>query len=406
MKTIFNFLFIGIIGFSSLQAQSLQEWIALGLANSPSTASQKARITAAEKAYESAFEWPETTLGLSGIEWMPNDWSPYFRPTISLSQEIPWFKTKSIKQASARASLDLEKANASLVRIELVRQISNQYIELQYLNQQQDLVVNHQEKLQGIYENLLFKLEAGQASAWEVLLLENEMEDIKAQLQKIDFQRKAQESAFFLLVDSPRQELQLDSLRFTPAKISHEIGHHPALEELDAQQAELESSQQELQLDYAPKLSVGIHYEAAMPVEPTYLTHDMFTPQIGLRFPLLANRKKAKESRIAAQKESLKMESQARQNELNRELLQTQSSLYELETDWHTAQKNIENTEEAIYLLWSEFEAHKINYQEVARIQTQLLEKKQSQLAILKSYEQLKANLQYLITEFPKNKNP
>lgn len=403
MRSFFLYILLLVIGFPLLQAQSLDHWLEVGLENSPSVRTQEAKIKAAEQAYATAYEWPETHIEVSAIEWMPNDWSPYFRPTVSLSQDLPWFGTQKIKKELVAAAVHSQQAETQLIEADLIQKISNQYVELQFLNEKKGLLVAYLEKLESIQENLLFKLESGQASAWEAMLLENELREAKAEIQKIHHQMDRTEDLFFLLVDSDKGNLHLDKMEFTPTQTQLEIGNHPALAGLEAQKLELETSKKQLKLDYAPKLSVGIHYEAAMPVEPTYVTHDMIMPSIGMSLPLWTNRKKAKENQIDYQQEVLEAESLERKNLLQQELNRTQNQLFDRQTDYEILEESIANTEEVINLLWSEYEANKVNYQEISRIQTQLIEKKIAQLESLKSYQQLKIYLQYLLTNTTEN---
>ena len=399
MKSILIFSLFFFLAISFSFSQNIEHWVELGLQNSPNSAAQQAKINAAEKAMESVYEYPETQLQVSAIEWMPNDFSPYFRPTISLSQDLPWFGTKKTKKKIAQAEINSQQSIAKTVEAELIQKIKSQYIELQHFNDKTDLLENYKESLDAIHENLLIKLESGQAAAWEVILLENEINNAKAEIKKSAYQFKQQKKFFQLLIGAETENIQLDSLVLKPVENVQEIKNHPTLANLKAEQNQLEAGKKEIDLNYAPKLNVGIHYEAAMPVEPTYVTHDMLMPTLGVSFPLFNNKKKSKKSFVNAQQQAISADIEKEKNRLNQELISTQNSLYEFQTDWETNQENIQNTEDALELLWKEYEANNINFQDIIRVQTQLIEMNLAQISAIKNHNQLQTYLVYLLTD-------
>ncbi len=399
MKSIIIFSLFFLLAISFSFSQNVEHWVELGLKNSPTSTAQQAKINATEKAMESAYEYPETQLQISAIEWMPNDLSPYFRPTISLSQDLPWFGTKKTKKEIAQAKINSQQSIAKTIEAELTQKIKSQYIELQHFKEKTILLENHKENLSAIHDNLLIKLESGQTAAWEVILLENEINNATAEIKKSAYQFKQQKKYFELLIGTEAKNLQLDSLSLKPVENINEIQNHPNIVNLKTEQNQLEAEKKQINLDYSPKLSVGIHYEAAMPVEPTYVTHDMIMPTLGLSFPLFANKKKSKKSLINAQQQAISADIESEKNRLNQELISTKNNLFELQTNWETKQENIKNTEDVLELLWTEYEANNINFQDIIRVQTQLIEMSLEQLSEVKNHNQLQTYLIYLLTD-------
>lgn len=381
------------VGYS----QSMSYWVEVGLKNSPTKSAQQAKIAAAELAAESIYEWSETNIQLSAIEWMPNDISPYFRPTVSISQDIPWFGTSKTKESIASATIDSQKAQAEVVLASLTQQIKEKYIELQYLNAKIELLENHIEALNSLSDNLIIRLEAGQASAWEVILLENESNDAKGEVLKTKHTITQQKQIFELLVGAPIVDLQLDTLELIQEKLLNEIGKHPILLSLEAEQKELEASKKQLDLEYAPKLNVGIHYEAAMPIEPTYLSHDMIMPSIGLSLPIWTNKKKSKQNLVNLQQQALASQIDLEKSKIIQEIALTEDALYGLKINWKTKETSIENIQDARELLWREYEANKVNFQEINRLETQLIKTELEQLESCKLYNQQQIYLEYLL---------
>lgn len=399
MKSIIIFSLFFLLAISFSFSQNVEHWVELGLKNSPTSTAQQAKINATEKAMESVYEYPETQLQISAIEWMPNDLSPYFRPTISLSQDLPWFGTKKTKKEIAQAKINSQQSIAKTIEAELTQKIKSQYIELQHFKEKTILLENHKENLSAIHDNLLIKLESGQTAAWEVILLENEINNATAEIKKSAYQFKQQKKYFELLIGTEAKNLQLDSLSLKPVENINEIQNHPNIVNLKTEQNQLEAEKKQINLDYSPKLSVGIHYEAAMPVEPTYVTHDMIMPTLGLSFPLFANKKKSKKSLINAQQQAISADIESKKNRLNQELISTKNNLFELQTNWETKQENIKNTEDVLELLWTEYEANNINFQDIIRVQTQLIEMSLEQLSEVKNHNQLQTYLIYLLTD-------
>lgn len=390
---------IGLLFFTNLSsyAQSMEHWVEIGLENSPTSHLQKVRLEAVEQTLESAYEWGETHIELSAAEWMPNDLSPYFRPTVSISQDIPWFGTRKAKEAMAKATIDSEKAKNSLIIAELKQRIKEQYVELQYLNVRTELLEKHKEELESLSDNLLIKLEAGQASAWEVILLENEINEVKAALLRTQYALPKQKELFELLIGIQIDSLEVEPLKMQATQALNEIGKHPIISGLEAEQKELEASKKQLDLDYAPKLNVGMHYEAAMPVEPTYLTHDMIMPSIGFSIPIWTNKKKSKQKLVNLQQQTLDAEIELERNRLTSELQKTKNALYGLEVSWNTKTSSIQNIQDARELLWREYEANKVNLQEITRLEAQLIQMELEQLETNRTYNQQQIYLDFLL---------
>lgn len=396
MKRIFLYSVI-LLGFGQFSfGQSQEHWINIGLENSPTGKVQEAKIKTAEQMAKTAFEWPETQIQVSAIEWMPNDLSPYFRPTVSLTQEIPWFGTEKSKRKLAESTVNLQKSSATNIQAELRQKIGYQYVELQYLEEKSKLLNDHFSQLEAIYDNLLVKLEAGQTAAWEVIILENEINTINSEIKKSEFIFNRQKEIFELLVGSEIKNIELDSLQLIPSEDLKTIEKHPLLDNLEAQKEELTASKDVLKIDYSPKLSVGIHYEAAMPVEPTYVTHDMLMPTLGLSFPLFANKRKAKKKYIEYQESGISAEIEEQKNLLQQELVTAKNNLFTYQTQMQMLEQNIQNTEDAIELMWREYEANKIGFQEITRIQEKKIQFSIEHLEALKEYNQVQVYLKYL----------
>lgn len=393
-------LLIGLLFYTYFSfGQSVEHWVEVGLKNNPTTKAQEAKIKAFENAVESSYEWAETNIQLSAIEWMPNDLSPYFRPTISISQDIPWMGTRKTKERIANARVRSQKAQSELLITDLRQRIKEQYLELQYLHAQVNLLEKHKEELEGLSENLLIKLESGQSSAWEVILLENEVNEINGALNAAQYNIKNKKVLFELLIGSPVENIELDPLEFHTQEQLIERGEHPIIAILKAEKNELEVSKKQLDIDYAPKLNVGIHYEAAMPVEPTYLTHDMIMPTLGFSIPIWTNKKKSKQNLVNLQQESLEAQIEVEKHKLEQEIHKVQGSLNGLEINWQTKKSSIQNILDVRELLWKEYEANKVSFQEITRLETQLIKIELEQLETIKTYQQQQIYLDYLLTD-------
>src|SRR5690625_1398567 len=94
---------------------------------------------------------------------------------------------------------------------------------MQLLNQKNSFLEKHKENLEDIYDNLLIRLESGQSSDWEIILLEDEINQAQADIKKneVDFKRQTQN--FELLIGSKVENITLDSLEMMSLEISEQI---------------------------------------------------------------------------------------------------------------------------------------------------------------------------------------
>lgn len=399
MKTTLTICLIFCLNLHLAFGQSMNHWVEVGLKNSPTTAVQQAQIEAAEKAAESTYEWPETHFEFSAIEWMPNSFSPHFRPTASLSQDLPWFGTRKTKEKMASAEINYQKTNAQATACKLIEKIQEQYINLQHLQEKANLLEEHTEHLELALESLLMKLEAGDAGAWEVVLLENDINEAAADIKKTRYQLDQEKRGFQLLIGSKIENLKLDSLKLQKAEVSAAPEEHPNLRSLEAKREELSATKDQITIDYAPKLNIGIHYEAAMHTEPSFVMHDMLMPTVGVSFPLWTNKKKAKKELIKYQEQAINAEIKKEENRLNQEVIAAQENIFKLKTDWETQEKNIKNTQDALDLLWVEYEANRVSFKELHHIEAELISLYLNQLEAIKDYNQAQAYLTYLLAE-------
>lgn len=391
-----NILLFLFLNSPILFAQSKEDWINKAMENNPNILALEAKMKELSKSGETLYEWAATQIDFSVIEWTPKDINPYYRPTLSISQEIPWFGTRKSKQANFQAQYAYQDMSNKQWKALLVKEIADQYAELQFLKEQKVVLVEQAEVLDAIYQNLLVKLETNQVSAWELILLENEQKDLEAAMQKSENKFQIEKQIFELLIGQEIQDLELEALKLPEIGLAQEIGNHPRLSALEAEKQSLEASKSELKLEYAPKLSLGLHYEAAMPVEPTYLTDDMIMPSIGLSIPIFHNKKKNKMEKLNLAQASLDAEILNEKNLLAQELKSIQTQFFDSQTDYQVSLAKAENLEEAMDLLWTAYEANKVNFQEVNRIKAQQIQNKLEHLSYLKIINQQEHYLNYL----------
>lgn len=399
IKYKISIVILALLSTSSF-AQDIEYWVTLGLENNPTNKAQKTRIEALEQAVESTFEWGETHFEVSAIEWMPDNISPYYRPTLSVTQELPWLGSKTIKKNLAEASIYKQQSENALLSLILEQKIREQYTELQYYQSKISLLKTHLEELTHLYDNLLYRVETGQANAWEVIVLENEINDLQTEISKSNFALAQHIKLFEILIATPIEDLKIEELNMNVDTPRMEISRHPLLARLEAEQNELEASQRHLDLDYAPKISIGIHYEAAMPVEPTYLTHDMIMPSLGISIPIFSNKKNSKKKLVTLQKEAINAEIELEKNTLNQEITKVRNALYGLELQWNSKDIKLQNLQEIRKLLWSEYEANKINFQEVNRIEIQAITVELEKLETNRDFNLQHIYLNYLTNNY------
>jgi len=326
---------------------------------------------------------------------------------LSLTQTFPWFGTlgarKDIATQQAKAKYEVfEEAKSKLFY-----EIKSVWYNLYFTNRAIAITKENITILNTFQKLALIKIEAGTASSVDELRIEMELLDLKNQLallndklkmQKIEFKNLLNVSDTFEVIIPEKLQTDIDKLQNYAQLDSIRLNNHLVLQS-EFLQASYEYRQIEARKAGKPVFSVGIDYtfigassNPSLPAGESGKDAIMF-PKIGITIPVY--RKKY----TAMVKEAVFLQQAEQNNKIDRiNILET---LFEkAKVDYNNAvrrltlhQKQTELAKKAMRILESEYAANGKNFEEILRMERQVL---MHNLELEKSKTDLNASLAFI----------
>lgn len=412
MKRILKILFVGLlsgVGISNVYAQSLDEYFKIAAENNPG-------LQAKYKAFEAAIEKIPQANGLPD----PTFSFGYFispvetrvgpqRARLSLNQMFPWFGTLKASGDVVTLKADAQYQAFLDERNRLYYQISASYYPLYELNRWLILEHENQEILESYKTIATTKFENGEGTLVDVLRVDLMLKDAITNIEILDQKKRPLLSTFnkflnrdeLMAVETPDsltigneiQELSRDSL----------LNENPVLEELDFKIKASEAQEILAEKQGLPKLGVGLDYVIVGKREdlsPGMTVQDngqnAFMPMLSLSIPLYRGKYKAARKEAQLMQESYLLERDNMVNNLSSGYemavfdASQQSQLVRLYTE------QIEETNQVLNLLLTAYGNSGKEFEEVLRVQQQLLKYQKMKATALMKYHIALAKLNYL----------
>ena len=305
---------------------------------------------------------------------------------ISISQAFPWFGQLKDKEAAVS---EIAKAKFELfeeTKNKLVFEVSTAYYELYALEAAIRITENNITLLESFREMANIRLEANNGSAVDFLRAEIEIDKLKNQFlylqdSKLPIQTKFKE---LLNTESVTKIVIPDTLKTTNFIQSKQL----LLDSILTQNPQLKTFDHRIQsLDFEvdvarkaglPSFSLGMSYtniERRTDVDvPNNGKDALILPQVGIKIPLYRNKYKAMVKEKELLKSAVSFEKENRENEL-------ETLLEESWRDYIDANRRIElnkrlvgYAQQSLDLLVTEYTAAGTNFEEILRMEGQLLD--------------------------------
>ena len=313
------------------------------------------------------------------------------RASISANQLFPWFGT-----LNAQERVVAERAKAKLqqfedAKLELFRQVKVTYNDLYYLQAATRISQDNLALLTSFKELARVNFEGGRAGFADVLRVEIEEEALRDKLQYLEESRLPLITKFEQLLNQDAVEpLDLpDSLWREELTLSKDsifraiLTNNPRLEELRHEAQAYESEVAVAHKMGLPSFTLGGGYTnvAARPDSeisgmsvPDNGQDVIVLPQVGVRLPLYRKKYRAMEKQAQLRQEAVRLREESTEDQLLTEL----EALYR---DYQDAQRQVtlnrrlaDLAERTLGLLQTEFTTGEADFEEIIRIEQQLLE--------------------------------
>ncbi|GAB3343227.1 hypothetical protein GCM10027429_33540 [Marivirga atlantica] len=410
MKIIINIVILVFLGTSLSQAQTLDDYFKIAAENNPGLQAKYREFEAAIQKVEQVNTLPDPNFSfgyfISPVETRVGPQKARF----SLTQMFPWFGTLRA-QGNAAALMAEAKYQAFLdARNRLYYQVAAAYYPLYELNQWKEIERENIEILESYKTIANKKFENGAGTMVDVLRVDIMLKDATTNLSILNDKEAPLLTRFNKLLNREENALVIveDSLvvQALPDNFRKDslLAKNPVLEELDLKIASSEVSEEVAYKQGLPKFGLGLDY--VLVGDRTDLASDMAAPQdngknalmpmVSVSIPIFRSKYKA-----AVKEAQLMQESYALQKE---DFANTLTSSYEMA--WFEIQQQqellklydqqIQETNQALNLLFTAYGNSGNEFEEVLRMQQQLLKYEKMKATAETQYQIALAKLNYL----------
>ncbi|RAI88035.1 TolC family protein [Algoriphagus yeomjeoni] len=404
MKTITLSILL-LLGMSfSASSQSLEDYFRIGAENNPG-------LQAKYKAFEAAMEKipqvgslqdPNLSFGyfISPVETRVGPQNARF----SLTQMFPWFGTLRAQKDVASFMAEAKYQEFLDAKNQLYSQLATVYYPLVETHELINLERENLKILETYYSLATSKFENGQGSLADALRVEIMIQATKTNIEVLQMKIKGRNSWFNSLLsrshDSPVEISEMLQITDADRQISTDsIQANPMLGSIDLKIQASEASVRVAQKQGMPKLGAGVDY--VLVGERTDMDipdngKNVLMPMVTMSLPIFRGKYKGAQKEAKLMQESYQLE----KDELNNKLF---GSYYRFSTDMEIQEnlislysKQVQTSEQTLELLYSAYSNSGNDFEEVLRVQQQLLEYQKMKLKATVAYQTSLAQINYI----------
>ncbi|UCS92270.1 TolC family protein [Echinicola marina] len=405
MKIIVNIVILVFLGTSVSQAQVLDDYFKIAAESNPGLQAKYREFEAAIQKVEQVNTLPDPNFSfgyfISPVETRVGPQKARF----SLTQMFPWFGTLRA-QGNAAALMAEAKYQAFLdARNRLYYQVAAAYYPLYELNQWKEIERENIEILESYKTITNKKFENGVGTMVDFLRVDIMLKDATTNLSILNDKEAPLLTRFNKLLNREEDALVTveDSLvaQALPDNFRKDslLTNNPVLEELDLKIASSEASEEVAYKQGLPKFGVGLDYAIVgnrPEVELPDNGQDILMPMVSVSIPIFRSKYKAavKEAQLMQESYSLQKKDFANTLTSNYEMawfeIQQQQELIEL------YDQQIQESNQALNLLFTAYSNSGNEFEEVLRMQQQLLKYEKMKATAATQYQIALAKLNYL----------
>ena len=395
MKTLYLnlFLFISLISGCEGNAQSLQDYFKIASQNNPGLQAKYKEFEAALQKVPQVSSLPDPTFSFG--YFIPKMGSQ--RAELTINQMFPWFGTLGAKADAAALSAEAKYQTFLDARNQLFFQVSAAYYPLYELHQWQQIEQENIEILEAYKSIANTKFRNGLAPMVDVLRVDIMLDDATTNLEILNQKEKSLVTTFNKLLNRDENaEIEFqDSLEIEFVEVNTQrdslLANNPLLEALELQVQANKASERAAQKQGLPQLGVGLGYMIMDKNAAGGMTEngkDVLMPMVSASIPIFRKKYKAAKNEAQMMQESYALQKEETANTL---VSNYETTWFELQSQQHLIElydQQIQVSEQALNLLFSAYSNSGEQFEEVLRMQQQLLK-----------YEKMKATAeaQYMI---------
>ncbi|MDR9457075.1 MAG: TolC family protein [Salegentibacter sp.] len=406
LKIILTFLvlFFG----NKTQSQELETYLRIAAENNPKLQSAYTQFEAALLQSPQVASLPDPTLTVSAFGRMIETRLGAQEARFNLMQMFPWFGTLKAKAQAADLMAEARFQEYLAMRGDLFYEVKKAYAELYELEKTIELKEENLEILDSYRELSLSKFRSGSSSMVNVVRVDIIREEA---ITEIELEHDALESLKkqfnYLLNRKPKAAVSIQDtlvLNALGATEMEEIDFdaHPELARYDSELEAYQSRAEIAQKEGLPMLGLGVDYSIISKrtdANPEMNGQDAIMPMFSVSLPIFRKKYKAAEREAELMQIAAIQNREARENELLGIYEQTRYEQNKAQKLLDLYDRQIISSNQANNLLVSGFGNNTEDFEEVLRMNQDILMLNTQKLAALKNGFIAQAKLEYLATK-------
>lgn len=405
MKKIIIIIFTAF-GFSTLtNAQSLDDYFKLAAENNPGLQAKYKSFEAAMQKVTQVSSLPDPNLSFGYFVSPVETRVGPQRARFSLTQMFPWFGTLKAQEDAATLMAEAKYQEFLDARNKLYYQVSASYYPLYELQKLISIEEENQRILSSYKEIATIQFQNDKGSMVDVLRVDIMLKDATTNLSILEQKQKPLVTRFNKLLNrSDDDNIVVQDSLFTfslPANYRKDslLASNPILDELELKIEASKASEQAAIKQGLPKLGVGLDYvivgqRTDMSVPDN--GKDAFMPMVSVSLPIFRGKYKAAQKEAQLMQESYSLQ---REEAANRLISSYDMIWFEIQKQIELIQlyeEQLQESGQSLNLLFSAYSNSGKDFEEVLRMQQQILKYQKMKATALSEYHIALAELDYI----------
>lgn len=395
------FLFIG----ASVAAQSLDGYLQLAVENNPSLKAAHLKYEAALNVAPQVGGLPDPTLTASAFGTAMTTDMGEERASFELMQMFPWFGTLEARKEVADYKAQAKYLAYVSAREQLFLEVKKAYAKLYETEKSIEFQQDNLRILNSYYELAMSKFRSGASPMVNVVRVEIAQDAARTQLELLEQSIAPLQAEFNLLLNreiTAKVNLQ-DTLTLRRVELPEQptFEGHPSLQQLESEQLSFETEKKVAQKEGLPNFGLGVGYivnaKSSMGM-PDMNGKDAIMPMLSVSLPIFRKKYKASKHEAELMAQSIELEQQQQANQFRSEFQQQQYEFNKANQLLDLYQRQIKSSERARTLLVSSFSSNTGDFEEILRMNQDILAFKVQRLDALKNGFIAQASMEYLLT--------
>ncbi|HAF77727.1 MAG TPA: TolC family protein [Muricauda sp.] len=403
MKNVFTIILVLIS--MGLYSQTLEEYFKLAAENNPGLLSQYKEFEAVLQKVPQVSTLPDPSLSfgyfVSPVETRVGPQKARF----SLTQMFPWFGTLKAQGDAAALMAEAKYQSFLDAKNKLYYEVSAAYFPLYELQEWMKIEERNIEILESYKTISNSKFKNGVGTLVDVLRVDIFLKESQTNLEILKKKERPLLTTFNKLLNrgefepvSISETLEIDMLSFDNGKDSLLVDH-PLLNSLELKVKAVEASERAAIKQGFPKIGLGLDY--VMVDKRTDMVvpdngKDVLMPMVTLSLPIFRKKYKAAVKEAQLMQESYSLQKTEMTNSL---LSNYEMAFFDIEQQTELVSlfdEQITESEQALNLLFTSYGNSGKDFEEVLRMQQQLLKYDKLKITALKQYKIALAKLNYI----------